>query len=439
MDGHTPMMERIAALHPKKIDLSLGRIEQLLAKLSHPERKLPPVLHVAGTNGKGSVGAMLRAMLEADGKRVHAYSSPHLVRFNERIRLGANGGGTLISDEAFEDALSRAEIANDGAEITVFEITTVAALLAFSEKPADALVLEVGLGGRLDATNVIEKPAVSVITSISFDHMDYLGDTLGEIAMEKAGIMKRGRPAVSAPQRSEVEDALARCARSVGAPLKAGNQDWTISAEHGRLAYQDERGLIDLPLPRLLGRHQHVNAGTAVAALRETGLIADPSSYEVGLAAVDWPGRMQRLTKGRLMADLPFGAELWIDGGHNPDAAEAVAAAFGDLEERVSRPLFLIAGMLTTKDPVGYLRPFAGLARHTFTLRVPGTQSSFEPGALAEKADEAGLSAEPVGSVRTALRLLGENWRFEPPPRILICGSLHLVGDVLAQNDTPPQ
>ncbi len=438
MDGHTPMMERLAALHPKKIDLSLGRMQALLAKMGHPETRLPPVIHVAGTNGKGSVAAIIRSILEADGKRVHAYTSPHLVRFNERIRLGAPGGGELISDEAFEHALSRAELLNDGAAITVFEITTAAALLAFSEHPADVVVLEVGLGGRLDATNVVEKPAVSVITSIGMDHMDYLGDTLGEIALEKAGIFKRGCPAVSAPQRSDVSDVIARAARAAGARLSAGNEDWTISSENGRIAYQDARGLIDLPQPRLVGRHQFVNTGTAVAALRQSDFVENPEAFETGVLRAQWPARMQRLTTGRLMADLPNGAELWLDGGHNPDASEAIAGTLADLEERVSRPLFLIVGMLNTKDAVGYLRPFAGLARHAFTLRVPGSQNAFEAGELAERADRAGLSAEPVGSVRTALRLLGENWRFEPPPRILICGSLHLAGDVLAQNDTPP-
>ena len=438
MDANSPILERIAALHPKKIDLSLGRIERLLSLLGNPERRLPPTIHVAGTNGKGSVTAMLAAMLTADGKSAHVYVSPQLVRFNERIRIGGADRGAFASDEMLTDALARVEHANGGAPITFFEITTAAAFLVFSENPADMVLLETGLGGRLDATNVVPDPIVSVITSIGLDHQAFLGPTIADIAGEKAGIIKPGVPVVSAPQRGEAATVIERQAALRRATLHLGGQDWTVAEENGRLVFQDENGLVDLPLPRLAGRHQFVNAGVAVATARAAHCIAAPASVDAGLTSVEWPGRLQRLVKGRLLEETPPGAEIWLDGGHNPDAGEAVASTLADLEDRVSRPLFLIAGMLSTKDPGGYFRAFGGLVRHVFTVRVPNTDASIEPAALARAAEEADLSAEPVSSVRTALRLLAENWRFEPSPRILICGSLYLVGDVLSQNGTPP-
>ncbi|WP_420394681.1 bifunctional folylpolyglutamate synthase/dihydrofolate synthase [Acuticoccus sp.] len=438
MSATSRLLERMAALHPKRIDLSLNRLERLLDALGHPEARLPTVVHIAGTNGKGSVCAMLRAMLEADGKAVHVYTSPHLVRFNERIRLAAPGGGTLVADEALTEVLERVEAVNGGEPITFFEITTAAAFVLFAERPADVLVLETGLGGRLDATNVVARPAASVLTSIGIDHVGFLGPTLAEIAVEKAGIIKSGVPVVSAPQKGDASAVIERQAARARAPLHLGGMDWTIGHENGRLVFEDEGGLLDLPLPRLPGRHQLTNAGVAIAAARVTDLVAAPSSIEAGMTAVDWPGRMQRLTRGRIVAAAPPDCELWLDGGHNADAGEVVAAALADLEERVPRPLFLIAGMLSTKDPAAYFRAFAGLVRHVFTVRVPGNDAAIEAAALADAAQDADLSAEPVGSVRTALRLLSETWRFEPPPRILIGGSLYLVGDVLAQNGTPP-
>ena len=443
MDANSPILERVAALHPKRIDLSLGRLERLLETLDHPENKLPPVIHVAGTNGKGSVVAMLRAMAEQAGLRTHVYISPHLVRFNERIRLAAPEGaalnrGELVSDEMLVAALQRVEEANAGQEITFFEITTAAAFLLFAEEPADLLVLETGLGGRLDATNVVPRPVASVITSIGYDHMGFLGQTLGEIATEKAGIIRRRIPVISAPQKPEASAVIERQAARCAAPLHLGGADWSVVPALGRLVFQDEDGLIDLPMPRLQGRHQIINAGVAIATMRATQLVTNPADIESGLVEADWPGRMQRLTKGRVFDFAPSEAEVWLDGGHNADAGEVVATAMADLEDRVSRPLFLIAGMLVTKDPTAFFRAFSGLARHVFTVRVPGNSASIEPAALADAAESADLSAEPVASVKTALRLLNENWRFEPPPRILICGSLYLVGDVLAQNGTPP-
>ena len=441
MDSSDALIARFLALHPRVIDLSLGRIERLLADLGHPERRLPPTIHVAGTNGKGSTIAFMRAILEAGGLSVHAYTSPHLVRFHERIRLGRIGGGRFVDEERLAEALRRCEAVNAGQPITMFEITTAAAFVLFAEMPADVLLLEVGLGGRLDATNVIDAPAAAVVTAIGRDHGDYLGDTVEAVAAEKAGIFKRGCPAVIAPQDYAEADAVLReAAERIGAePILVATQDFAAHEERGRLVYQDELGLMDLPRPRLVGRHQIANAGTAIAALRAAGIgDFEAEVYEAGLTRAEWPGRLHRLTRGRLPTLAPKNAEIWLDGGHNVDAGEVTAAFMADLEERVSRPLFLIAGMLTTKDPTGYFRSFAGLVRHVFTVRVPGNDAAMEAGALAEAAEAAELSAEPVSSVKTALRLLAENWRFEPPPRILIAGSLYLVGDVLEQNGTPP-
>ncbi|MDQ0314187.1 bifunctional folylpolyglutamate synthase/dihydrofolate synthase [Amorphus orientalis] len=438
MDHTNAILERLLALHPKVIDLSLERMERLLAALDHPERRLPPTIHIAGTNGKGSTTAFLRAALEAAGNGVHVYTSPHLVRFNERIRLAEPGGGRLVDDATLAEALERAERANGGEPITFFEITTAAAMLLFSERPAEALVLETGLGGRLDATNVIDSPLVSVITQIGLDHQRFLGDGIEAIAGEKAGIIKPGRPVVAAPQSDQVTAVLEKASARARAPLHLGGQDWSVLEEHGRLVYQDENALFDLPAPRLPGRHQFVNAGTAIAAIRAAGLWTGVEAAETALTTVDWPARLQRLTKGRVVETAMPGAEIWLDGGHNPDAGEALAAYMADLEDRVSRPLFLITGMLSTKDPVGFFRPFSGLVRHAFTVPVFGSDAAIEPAPLADMAEAAGVPAEPVSSVRTALRLLAESWRFEPPPRILICGSLYLAGDVLSQNGTPP-
>ncbi|MEM0908252.1 MAG: folylpolyglutamate synthase/dihydrofolate synthase family protein [Pseudomonadota bacterium] len=439
MDATSPILERIAALHPKRMDLSLGRLERLLEALDQPEARVPPTIHVAGTNGKGSVSAMLRAMAEASGLKTHVYTSPHLVRFNERIRLAGPDGGVLVSDEQLGDVLLRVEEVNAGAPITFFEITTAAAFVLFSEVPADLLILETGLGGRLDATNVVPRPVASVITSIGYDHMDFLGPSLAQIASEKAGIIRREVPVISAPQKSEASAIIERAAARANAPLSLGGADWTVMPELGRLVFQDGDGLLDLPDPRLFGRHQFINAGVAIATARVTGLFSDPSAVERGLVSTEWPGRLQRLTRGRMLEFAPNEAEIWLDGGHNADAGEAIATAMADLEDRVSRPLFIIAGMLNTKDPVAFFRAFSGLARHVFTVRVPGSAASMEAQALADEVARADLGAEPVSSIKTALRLLSENWRFEPAPRILICGSLYLVGDVLAQNGTPPE
>jgi dihydrofolate synthase / folylpolyglutamate synthase len=432
------LIARLAKLHPKKIDLSLSRIERLLARLGGPERKQPPAIHVAGTNGKGSTVAFLRAILEAAGLGVHVYTSPNLVRFNERVRLAAKGGGVHVGDEELADALAECERVNAGDPITFFEITTAAAFLIFSRHPADALLLEVGLGGRLDATNVIDDVAAAVITPVSIDHTEFLGPTLKDIAAEKAGILKRGVPAVVGYQDVEALRVIERTAQKLGAPLLMAGQEWTAHEERGRLVYSDENGLLDLPHPRLLGRHQIDNAGTAVAALRATRVFDVPAAaFEAGMNRVDWPARMQHLSAGRLPPLLPEGSELWLDGGHNVACGLAVAASLAELEERVSRPLVLIVGMLGTKNADGFLACFTDLARHVFAVPVPA-EVARTPQDVATAAKEAGLVAEPTASVEEALSRVGA-LRLETPPRVLITGSLYLAGAVLAANGTPPK
>ena len=440
MDSSDALMARFLALHPRSIDLSLGRIERLLARLNHPERRLPPVIHVAGTNGKGSTIAFMRAILEAGGLSAHAYTSPHLVRFHERIRLGRIGGGTFVAEDRLAQAFARCETANAGEPITVFEITTAAALLLFSEHPADVLLLEVGLGGRLDATNVIDEPACAVVTPIGRDHAEYLGDTVESVAGEKAGIFKRGCPAVIAPQDyAEADAVLCRRAEAVGAgPVLVGNQDFSVHEERGRLVYQDETDLFDLPRPRLAGRHQFVNAGTAIAALRAAGFgDIGTLALEKGLTQVEWPGRLQRLGRGRLAALVPPGAELWLDGGHNIDGGRILAAAMADLGERSDAPLVLVVGLMGTKDADGFLRHFVGLARALIAVPMTGQMAARPAEEVAGIAERAGLSSRTAPSVEAALATV-RDIAFERPPRILICGSLYLAGHVLAADGTPP-
>jgi dihydrofolate synthase/folylpolyglutamate synthase len=432
------LIARLGQLHPKKIDLSLERLQRLLARLGHPQRKLAPTIHVAGTNGKGSVVAFLRAILEAAGLGVHVYTSPNLVRFNERIRLARKGGGALVDDDELVDALSTCERLNAGDPITFFEITTAAALLIFSRHPADVQLLEVGLGGRLDATNVIDKAAAAVLTPIAIDHTEFLGSTLKEIAGEKAGILKRNVPAIVARQETGALEVIERIARKVGAALAVSGEQWTAHEERGRLVYADEEGLLDLPRPRLFGRHQIENAGAAIAALRYAKAFEIPAAaFETGMSAVDWPARMQRLGSGSLVAKLPPGAELWLDGGHNVACAVAIAASLAEIEERVPRPLVLVAGFLATKDADGFLACFADIARHVFAVPVPA-ETSRQPEEVAAAARAAGLVAEPAANFEAALARVGA-LGLETPPRVLITGSLYLAGAVLAANGTPPE
>ncbi|MGA2893342.1 MAG: folylpolyglutamate synthase/dihydrofolate synthase family protein [Xanthobacteraceae bacterium] len=431
------MLARLLALHPKRIDLSLDRIERLLAALGHPQRRLPPVIHVAGTNGKGSTIAFMRAILEAAGQSVHVYTSPNLVRLNERFRVGQAGGGKFVEDAELGAVLAECESKNGDAPITVFEIETAAAFLLFSRHPADLLLLEVGLGGRLDATNVIERPLASVITRLSLDHREFLGETLAAIAAEKAGILKRDVPAVVTGQAREALAVIERQAARLHAPLSIAGEDWTATEERGRLVYQDGNGLLDLPAPKLYGRHQFENAGAAVAALRVSGLKIPTAAFEAGMSRVEWPARMQRLSHGRLADLLPPDSELWLDGGHNADGGQAIAAAVADLEERVSRPLVLIVGMLATKDSAGFLKNFAGLARRV--IAVPIHQDKAVPAmALAEVAGRVGIPAIARDDIESALDVAGK-LDLHPAPRILITGSLYLAGEVLAANGTPPE
>ncbi len=427
------LLSELKRLHPRLIDLSLGRIEALLAKLGHPERHLPRVIHVAGTNGKGSVTAFLKAMLRAAGKRVHTYTSPHLVRFHERIELAdADGRTSPIGEAELVDRLTEVQRINGGEEITFFEITTAAALLAFAERPADAVILEVGLGGRLDATNVVARPALSVITPVSIDHTDKLGGTLTEIAGEKAGILKPLVPAVLSMQPPEALEVVRGRAQALAAPLTVWGEDYEAFEQRGRLVFQSAERLLDLPPPALLGQHQIANAGTAVAAaLRlESSLGLTVRAIERGLIEAHWPARMQRLDNGILSRLVAPGSELWLDGGHNAAGGQAIAQTLAELEERAPKPVCLIAGMLAQKDATGFLEHFRGLVRRVVTVAIPGSDAALAPDALAALATSVGLDAEPASDVEGAIRRLQE--AEARPLRILICGSLYLAGHVLA-------
>src|SRR5262245_1373826 len=427
------LLAELKGLHPLLIDLSLGRIEALLARLGHPERRLPSVIHVAGTNGKGSVTAFLTAMLEAAGLRVHVYTSPHLVRFHERIALaGADGLARPISEIELVKRLSDVQRINAGESITFFEITTAAAFLAFAETPADAVILEVGLGGRLDATNVIARPALSVITPVSLDHADKLGATVAEIAREKAGILKTGVSAVVSAQPPEALEAIRARAHEVVAPLSVWGEDFEAFEQNSRLVFQSAEQLLDLPLPALIGQHQIGNAGTAVAAaLRLKPLGLTVPAIEHGLRQVRWPARMQRLDDGPLARLLRPGSELWLDGGHNPAGGQAIAQTLAELEERAPKEVSLIVGMMRNKAAALFLEPFRGLARRVVTVPIPkGPEAAYPPEELAAVASSLGFDAAPADGVEEALRSLQAPG--DPPQRILICGSLYLAGQVLA-------
>jgi len=430
----TAVLERLLALHPKKIDLALDRIQRLLDELGNPETKLAPVIHVAGTNGKGSVCAFSRAMLEAQGLRVHMHISPHLVRFHERFRIA----GELISEDELVAALEEVERVNAGKPITYFEITNAAMFLVFSRHPADAVILEVGLGGKYDATNVVARPALTVVQPVGLDHLEFLGDNLATIAAEKAGIIKPRVPVIIGPQEDAALSVILSRADKLSAPAFVFGQDFSAHQEHGRMVYEDDIGLLDLPLPKLIGRHQIENAAVAIAGLRHADKgWSNDAAIEKGLRTVDWPARLQRLTKGPLVALAPKGAEIWLDGGHNPHCAAAVSRAIADLEERSERPLYLICGMLKTKDAGGFLSAFRGLARHVVTVPIPGEAASLGAGALYDLSRLAGLDAAPAEDMEDAMLQL-QAWSRahprEPPPRILICGSLYLAGQVLREN-----
>jgi dihydrofolate synthase/folylpolyglutamate synthase len=419
-NGSDVILDRMMSLHPKVIDFTLDRVWTLLKALDNPERKLPPVIHIAGTNGKGSTQAMIRAGLEAAGKSVHAYTSPHLARFHERIRLA----GDLITEAHLTEVLDECYRTNGGANITYFEITTCAALLAFARTPADFTLLEVGLGGRLDATNVIDKPALTIITPVSMDHEGFLGNTVAKIAGEKAGIIKRGVPCVVGPQTDEAMEVIEAQAARLGAPMLAYGQHWHVFEERGRLVYQDETGLLDLNLPNLPGQHQVQNAGAALAALRHLNM--PEASFDGTVQNAYWPARMQHL-KGTSLNDLAPQADLWLDGGHNPAAGDALALHLRGLPKR---PTYMICGMLNTKDVRGYMRPLTDVADHLTAVSIPGETNTLSAADTAKAAKDVGLNADEADSVEAALLQIAS---VEPQARVLICGSLYLAGHVLRQ------
>ncbi|MSP43769.1 MAG: bifunctional folylpolyglutamate synthase/dihydrofolate synthase [Alphaproteobacteria bacterium] len=433
-DDSAAILARMLHLHPKVIDLSLERMTRLLQKLGNPHLRLPPVIHVAGTNGKGSTVAFMRAMLECAGLRVHVYISPHLQRFHERIRLA----GELISEPELCARLLECERVNAGDPITFFEITTVAAFLAFAAAPADILLLEVGMGGRLDTTNIIPRAEVTVITPVDMDHQQFLGETLEEIAAEKAGILKPGTPAIIAHQKPAAAAVIEARAASIGAPLLVHGQDWMSYAEHGRMIFQYADGLLDLPVPGLAGQHQIGNAGAAIAAVMAlSGFRIGGDAIAAGLRQVEWPARLQKLTAGPLYDAMPAGSELWLDGAHNPAAAIVVASALAEFEERHPMPLYLVCGMLTSKDAEGFFAAFKGLARGVFTVAIPDAENSVTAEALAEQAGRAGLPVRAAAGLAQALQeICGHSAQ---PPRVVICGSLYLAGHVLGVNANRPQ
>ena len=419
--GSDAILERMMTLHPKVIDLTLDRMHRLLGLLGNPERSLPPVIHIAGTNGKGSTQAMIRAGLQAAGAAVHAYTSPHLARFHERIRLA----GDLISEPMLTALLDESAAANGADNITFFEITTAAAFLAFARTPADWTLLEVGLGGRLDATNVIDQPRLTIITPVSLDHQQYLGDTVGAIAGEKAGIIKRGVPVIVGPQTEEGLAVIEARAARLGAPVLAHGQHWHAWAERNRLIFQDENGLLDLPLPNLPGPHQIENAGAALMALRHLGM--DNAACEAAVTRAFWPARMQRLRTGPLVDSAP-GIELWLDGGHNPAGGAAVAATLAQMPKRETH---LICGMLNTKDVRGYMQPLAGHITRLHAVSIPGEKNTLPAEVTRDAALSVGINATTANTVAQALSAIADN---APNARVLICGSLYLAGAILREN-----
>jgi dihydrofolate synthase/folylpolyglutamate synthase len=423
------ILKRLLSLHPKLIDLHLDRQLRLLEDLGRPQDHVPPVIHVAGTNGKGSTIAYLRAFLEAAGKRVHVYNSPHLVRFNERIRLA----GKLVSTRKLNAALEQCERVNAGRSITFFEITTAAAFKLFAEVPADYLLLEVGMGGTHDSTNVVDHPLGVVITPVDFDHQSFLGKTVAQIAGNKAGILKRGSPAVIGRQREDGLAVIEQRARALGIRPFVAGQDYDGYAQDGRLIYQDEAGLLDLPPPALIGPHQFQNAALAVAAARHFALPVTEAEIARGLKSVVWPARLTPL-RGKLRDLLPPAHELWLDGGHNAHGAAALAVALDEMQAARPAPLVLVVGMMNTRAPEDFLAPFKGKAERVLALTVPGEQNAHSAETIAGAARANGFMAEAKPTIEAALRAAADFAN----ARVVICGSLYLAGHVLYRNGTPP-
>ncbi len=429
----TQLLDDLHSLHPREIDLSLERLYRLLAKLGDPQTKLPPVFHVAGTNGKGSTTAFLRGCLEAAGKRVHVYTSPHLVRFNERIRLA----GQLIDDATLEATLRDVAAVNAGDPITVFELTTAMALFAFSRVAADACILEVGMGGRLDATNVVAAPAVCGIAQLGLDHQQYLGTSILEIAAEKAGIAKRGVPLLLSRYPKTVTAHIAERAGLAGARIYIRNQDWDVSEYQGSVHYKDSAGRVETTLPKLPGAHQIDNAGLAIAMLRHQSAVPiSDAALKAGIGWATWPARLQKITTGALARLVPRGAELWLDGGHNPLAGRVLADAFRHATS-TGQPLFLVMGMLTTKDLPGFLKPFVGKAAGVYGVPIAG-HDSYSATAIKHAADALGLPGLFATDVKDALKAIAKRSDAGQPPIILVCGSLYLAGQVLEQSGLTP-
>ncbi len=421
------LLDRLTRLHPKLIDLTLDRMTGLLAAIGNPHTMLPPVIHVAGTNGKGSVIACMRAILVAAGYRVHVYTSPHLVRFHERIEID----GAHIPEADLASILDECERANAGAQITFFEITTAAAFLAFSRTSADLVLMETGLGGRLDATNVVTQPLATVITPVSLDHQQFLGNAIPEIAYEKAGIIKSGVPLITGPQEPAAASVIAARARELGAPLMAAGENFSVSSDSpGRLTYQDDAGVLEVPEPALPGKHQHWNAATAIAALRGHVRFPVPlSAFAQGLRTVCWPARLQRIRSGRLSRLAGAQIELWLDGGHNPAAGQVLADMASGWTDK---PLDIVVAMMNTKDPAGFIRFLVPHVRNAVTLAIPGEKNSLTATETQDVLRSSGLQSQQADSIESAIGMLREKSR--GPSRLLVCGSLYLAGRVLESN-----
>lgn len=439
-------IQKLLQNHPKGFDLSLGRISDLLKNLGNPHLFIPPAFHIAGTNGKGSTSAFLRAIIEASGKTTHVHTSPHLVDWVERYRLGKKdqagkvGGGKFVSDRALEKAIIEASNANGGRAITVFEIMSAVAFILFSQNKADYSIIEVGLGGRFDATNVIEAPLISIITPIALDHQSYLGDTIEKIAFEKSGIIKKSVPVVIGPQQDAAREVIEAVAQKNGCKTYIARQDFDGFEQRGRFVYQDEWGLLDLPLPNLKGAHQIDNATTAIAASRILKLGLENKQYEEAMRKAYWPGRFERLQAGKLVEVLPIARQndfdIWIDGGHNPAAGAALIRELEKLKQKDNFPIFMICGMLNTKDPSGFFDHFIGKVAQVFTVPIIDSEAGFAPEELSKICEISGLSSIPAKSVEEALEKI--SGVHAGAARIIICGSLYLVGDVLKNNGSPP-
>ncbi|WP_297326697.1 folylpolyglutamate synthase/dihydrofolate synthase family protein [uncultured Bartonella sp.] len=423
--------------YPKGFDLSLQRITRLLQELGNPQLKLPPVIHIAGTNGKGSAAAICQALLESAGYRVHVHTSPHLVHWNERYRIGAKSKSKLVDNNSLADAIERVTKANRDEPITVFELLTAVAFLLFSEHPADAVILEVGLGGRFDATNVIDKPAVSLIMPISLDHVAMLGNTVEKIAFEKGGIIKEGVPLVIGKQDSDgAIEVLTRIAKTRHAPFVVYGQNYHAYEDHGHMVFQNENGLKDLPLPSLRGDHQISNSAAAIEAVLQAGFKISDQDIAKAMGNIVWPARMQRIKQGILIDSLPKTVTVFLDGGHNPAGAKVIAQEIRHWKEKGVGPVTMVAGMINTKDSLGYFKQLNGLIDKVYCVPVLSSDNGVPPQQLTKVARSAGIDAEAMLSIEDALQKIAET---TPERTVLIAGSLYMAGDFLKENGTPPQ